>query len=309
MPNETTKLPQKRQGDVRVPPLRDRDIFALTWIGEQYAIRLDHLQRLLGQRPGRDTANEDVISEGAARDVVTRWKKAGWVQTARIRAHEPFWVWPTRLTLRKLGLPYAYKDIERSPLKGLEHLAIINEIRLKKCSGSDNIEWRSSRQLLQESVRSPDQDLLHLPDAEMRLQGVGIIAIEAELSLQKIPELIENVMELIRGEGYLQMRAEHGETRAKKMSQGERSRYAEIWYFAPPKVRKQIRRACARLVQQGDLSPEEADRLSIRWYPLTQTKEEEAQEKREDGDGPDPEESDLDDDDEQGGEEIIGASP
>ncbi len=250
---------------------------------------------MLGQRPGRGAANEGVISACAARDVVTRWKKAGWVQTARIRAHEPFWVWLTRPALCKLGLPYAYKDIERSSLNDLEHLATINEIRLKKCD--DTIEWRSSRQLLQESVRLPDQDLLHQPDAEMRLQGVGVIAIEVELSLQKIPELTENLMELIRGEGYLQMRAEHGADRAKKMREAEPSRYAQIWYFAPPKVRKQIRQACAHLVQQGDLSPEEVDRLSIRWYPLTQTKEEEAQEKQEDNEAPSGSGADADNND------------
>src|SRR5262249_49068571 len=212
---------------------------------------------------------------------VTRWKKAGWVRVERIRANEPFWVWPTRLALRKLNLPYAYKDIEQNMLDDLKHLAVINEIRLKECDGDEDIQWISERQLLQGVVRSPDQESLHRPDAEMHWKGVGIIAIEAELSLKKIPELTENLMELIRGEGYLRLKAEHGAVRAKKLSQGERSRYAEIWYFAPLRVRKQVQRACTHLIEQGDLSEEEADRLFVRWYPLPQTEEEEKQEAQE----------------------------
>ena len=57
--------------------------------------------------------------------------------------------------------------------------------------------------------------------------------------------------------------------KARTMSQGERSQYAEIWYWASPSVCKQVQRACARLVEQGDLSLEEAERIFVRGYPLT----------------------------------------
>lgn len=292
MPDETTKLERKKRSDVGITLWTERDVFALTWIGHQYAIRLDHLQRLLRLRPGHGAANADAISESATRDVVTRWKKARWVQVKRIRVDEPFWVWPTRLALRKLNLPYASKDIEQNMLDDLKHLAVINEIRLKECDGDEDIEWISERQLLQGVIHSPDQESLHRPDGEMHWKGVGIIAIEAELSLKKIPELTENLMELIRGEGYLRLKAEHGAARAKKLSQGERSRYTEIWYFGKRAVRNRVRRACVRLVEQGDLSEEEADRLFVRWYPLTQTEEEEKQEAQENN-----EDLALDDDD------------
>ena len=36
-------------GEIR---LTDRDLWALRWIGEQYAVRMDQLRRLLGSRPG-----------------------------------------------------------------------------------------------------------------------------------------------------------------------------------------------------------------------------------------------------------------
>jgi len=58
-------------------------------------------------------------------------------------------------------------------------------------------------------------------------------------------------------------------------------RYSEIWYFAPEKVRKQVRRARAHLVSQGDLSKQEAERLFVRWYPLAYIGAETVQEDQE----------------------------
>ncbi|HLZ58348.1 MAG TPA: hypothetical protein VKR06_15525 [Ktedonosporobacter sp.] len=114
--------PEKPTPERRCKPRRDagtllftdRDAFALSWIGQQYGIRLDQLQRLLGRSPGKGAVYKDWISEGAARDVVTRWKQGKWMRVARIRAHEPLWVWPTRLGLRKVRLSYQYRDLEQS---------------------------------------------------------------------------------------------------------------------------------------------------------------------------------------------------
>jgi hypothetical protein len=262
-----------------------RDEFALTWIGHQYGIRLDHLQWLLGRHPGRGAANTNWISEGAARDVVTRWKRAGWVRTKRIRADEPFWVWLTRLGLRKVGLPYLYRDLEQSSLHDLKHLYAINEIRLHLGEDAEGAQWTSERQLLQGIIRNKDRELLHRPDAQIQYADGAIIAIEAELSVKKPVELAENLMELLRGEIYLSLKAEHGARTARVMSQGYRSQYTEIWYFAPKKVRKQVRRERARLVQRSDLSEEEAKCLVVRWYPLVESDEELAQEEQENDDG------------------------
>jgi hypothetical protein len=88
---------RKQRSDAGKTLWTDRDEFALTWIGQQYGIRLDHLQWLLGRYPGRGAKHTNWISEGAARDVVTRWKQSKWVKVERIRAREAFWVWPTRL--------------------------------------------------------------------------------------------------------------------------------------------------------------------------------------------------------------------
>ncbi len=285
MPNQTTDTPRKQRSDAGKTVWTNRDIYAITWIAHQYTIHLHHLQQLLAQIPGHGAKTPDQLSEGTARDVVTRWKKAGWVKTAFLRVHEPFWIWPTRTALNILGLPYEYKNIGQTRLDDLEHLATINEIRLLLADGDPSIQWISERQLLQGVVREQGKALLHRPDGEMRLIEGGTVAIEAELSTKKPPELRENLMELIRGIGYLRLKEKYSSEKAVMMSQGMQSQYKEIWYFGPKLIRKQVRRARAELLKQGALTIDEADRLFILWYPLARTSEEEALEKQEDEEG------------------------
>lgn len=256
-----------------------RDEFALPWVCQQYAIRLDHFQWLLGTYPGRGSTYEHWISESSARDVVDRWEKGKWARTKGIRRKEPFWIWPSRLGMRKAGLTYSYWDLEQSSLKELNHLYAINEIRLFICNEEDT--WISERQLLQGVQRVKGHELLHRPDGEIHFADGDIVSIEAELSGKKEHELAENLVELIRGEEYLRLKADYGWRAARSMSAGEQSPYSEIWYFAPEKIRKQVRRERAKLVERGDLSEEEAQRLVVRWYPVVKTDEEEAQEEQE----------------------------
>ncbi|HLZ58347.1 MAG TPA: hypothetical protein VKR06_15520 [Ktedonosporobacter sp.] len=60
--------------------------------------------------------------------------------------------------------------------------------------------------------------MLHRPDAEIQKTGGSIIAIEVELSLKKPFELAENLMELLRGQEYLRLKAEHDTQTAQSMS-------------------------------------------------------------------------------------------
>ena len=56
-------------GEIR---LTDRDLWALRWIGEQYAVRMDQLARLLGSQPGGETSVEGTLSERRTRRTVGR---------------------------------------------------------------------------------------------------------------------------------------------------------------------------------------------------------------------------------------------
>jgi hypothetical protein len=138
----------------------ERDVEALTWIAEQYAVHLDHLQVLLGSLSNRP------VTKSTVSGLLRRWKQAGWVETQRIRATA--WVWPTRETVEGLGLPYGYKDIRESETHELNEIAAINEVRLKL--DNDAVIWVCKRDLLriQESGRV-------LPDAEMHgLDGPNV---------------------------------------------------------------------------------------------------------------------------------------
>ena len=74
----STTTTQQHRSDATTIVLSARDHFALTWISHHYAIRLDHLQVLLGQQKGRE------LSIGTVRNLASRWEKAGWVELMRI---------------------------------------------------------------------------------------------------------------------------------------------------------------------------------------------------------------------------------
>src|SRR5688572_17692514 len=47
------KITMTERRDKGLPQLTPRDRYVLTWIGEQYAVRFDTLEKLLGHMPGK----------------------------------------------------------------------------------------------------------------------------------------------------------------------------------------------------------------------------------------------------------------
>jgi len=248
---ETTK---QRRSDAATIVLTDRDLFALTWLSHQYAIRLDHLQVLLGQQKGA------AISIGATRSLVDRWRDAGWAKARRLLGGEPKWVWPTEEGLSKAGLLYPYKDFEGSwTLLDLQHLAAVNDIRLHTCE-----DWTSQRQFFQrqhlQEVEYSYEPLL-LADAELRLPDGEIAALKVQTCLDPLMltvNLGQVLIELLK-----------------------QSHYAQVWYFGGPAIRKEVQRVCTHLVERGDLDIEEVSRLHVLWYPCAETPEERQQQELE----------------------------
>ncbi len=276
------KKPRRDAGSVQLTP---RDEMALCWMGEQYAMRLDHLQRLLA-RPGPlavPAAVAGEISPGAAREVLRRWIRAAWANARVVGTGEPAWVWPTRLGLHKGRLPYAYRNMGKAA-NGyeLENLYAINEVLLHLEETERDGRWISERQLLQGVQRIKGKPLLHRPDGELHYQDGTVIAVEVELSKKKPDELDENLVELLRGEKYLRLKAEYGPKVAREMSQHARSQYSTIWYFAPEETRRHLWRARARLVREGGVSAEEARDLLMFRYPPARSEEEIRQDEQED---------------------------
>ena len=274
--------PRKKRRDAGKRRFTKRDRSALLWIGHQYGIRLDHLQQLLGRSPGHGARYKDWISESAARDVVTRWEQEGWVHGEYLQVGEPFWVWSTRKLLRQMGLTYAYRNLKASKVDDLEHLYAINTIRLDVETDEPGVHWMSERELLRGRLHIKGNVFLHRPDSVVRLTDGQTVAIEAELSAKKPRELDENLLELLRGEEYLRAKGDVGVSLARTMSRFDRSSYDQIWYFAPKTIRKQVRRARAKLVADEVISEEEAERIYVLWYPLALMDEERLLEARED---------------------------
>ena len=74
--------------------LTERDIDALLFAADMYAMQLDQLALVLG------------VSEARARAVALGWRRSGYADSARIGPGRP-WVWLTRAGLAACGLPYA----------------------------------------------------------------------------------------------------------------------------------------------------------------------------------------------------------
>jgi hypothetical protein len=205
--------------------LTDRDLWALRWIGEQYAVRMDQLGRLLGSQPGGETSVEGVLSERRTRRVVERWTRAGLVETRKILYAEPGWVWLSRAGLRAVGLQVKY--LAPRPM-WLSHVFWCGEVRRGLEARAGNLEWRSERLLHTfGSERNPH----HLPDAEI-LSGNATVAVEVELTPKHLKRLVDIV-------------AWHSHD------------YQQTRYYAAPAAERGVRRAIEKL------TPDQQRRLEV----------------------------------------------
>jgi len=237
MKEATTRKKRSDRGKIA---WNGRDIYALTWIAHQYAIRLDHLQRLLATYPGHGAKTPGSLSEGAARNVVSRWRSAGWVKTAFIRAREPFWIWPTKAALRQLGLAYVYKDLEHMRLDELNHLAAVNEIRLRECH--DGMTWVSQRNLLQQ-IKGGEPSRT-LPDADLYRANGERIAIKAGQSREDQRAFPSFLTTLLRTAS---------------------SPYSEVWFMTQSaSISREICEICTQMLEAGTVTEEEVLQIVIK---------------------------------------------
>jgi hypothetical protein len=102
------------------PAVTARDVAALRFVGEQYAVRLDVLAVLLGRLSPGEPRNGVVLGERTLRRRLGRWEQAGWVVRRRMLGHT--WVLPTRVGLRLAGLEFDCWD--PSPPRLAHHRAV-----------------------------------------------------------------------------------------------------------------------------------------------------------------------------------------
>jgi hypothetical protein len=204
---------RRDKGQIRLNP---RDLLSLTWIGEQYAVRLDSLQVLLGRQAEQVTKVEQKITESSTRRVLDRWKQENLVVGRKILSREPEWVWLTAHGLRQMDLPYKPKD----PSVGqLRHLHLVNQIRLHaEVKYPEFQSWRGERQMRHEHSHNPK---FHVPDGEVIRTDGHIIAVEIERTLKSRRRVAEIVEKLD-------------------------TQYAVVWYFVTPETRTVVEAATVK---------------------------------------------------------------
>jgi len=187
--------------------LTPRQLDILNWIGEQYAVRMDHIQILLGRTATQKTKVDGVASTTMTRKIVfNSWEKNGLVQYTKFLYNKPAWVWLTGRGLYHTGLPYRSRE---PSIQNLNHYHHINAVRLVlETKGIEN--WVSERHLRYdlESNRHKQKDAAlkakkpHLPDSIISYEGKEI-AIEVELTRKNDNALNEILGELDRSYQYI----------------------------------------------------------------------------------------------------------
>ena len=169
-------------GHIRVA---ERDLELLRVVGEQFAVTLPQLARLMGR------------SEHAARWLRARWQRADWVQGRALLVGEPVFVWLTRPGQRLAGLPY--KLWVPNPVM-LAHIRAVTDVRLWVMGRRPEADWISERALARTQQRGPGRRHGHRPDALVRAEGKEV-AVEVELALKKRERLERLVRETVRSYG------------------------------------------------------------------------------------------------------------
>jgi len=179
---------ERRDKGSRLLTARDRRVLA--WIAEQYAVRFDHVRRLLSATPGhtspRFVPGPGGVSDSDVLQVVRRWEQEpAWAVYRRYYIASPGWIWATPHcidVLAGMGMLPAYgRHFLREST--LEHLHWTNAVRLeceRRHPGSRWVSERSIRRML--GRREEGDDLVHIPDGQLWLDERRMVAIEVELS-------------------------------------------------------------------------------------------------------------------------------
>lgn len=222
-PDYPQRPPRIDKGSIR---LTDRDLRCVRWIGEQYTVRFDTLQKLLGREPQQDHSAvpvHGVLSERNTRRAIRRWFDEDLVVYKKILFAEPGYVWLTALGLKAAHLDYKpYQPAVAS----LPHSHVLNELRLKlEGRYQARLTWVAERELRRGHERL-DKDKRrgwHLPDAVVTLDQKAI-AIEVELTQKTDRRLTETVERLTQ-------------------------QYQGVWYFVSDDVREAVVKAIGTRTQ------------------------------------------------------------
>ena len=153
-----------------------RDLELLGLVGEQYALSLPQLARLIGR------------SLHAARWLRARWERAGWARGRALLVGEPVFVWLTRKGQRVAGSEFS---LWRPNPGALAHISAVTDVRLWVASRHPSAGWVCERELSREA-RITGTNGQHRPDGLVVVDGREL-PVEVELS-HKRPARRERIM-------------------------------------------------------------------------------------------------------------------
>ncbi len=201
--------------------LTPRDKMCLLWIGLQYAIRLDQLQRLLFQyTPEQDRyklkPDTNHLSLDRTYEIINKWLVLGLVEKDTILHGDKMWIWLSRHGLREVRLSFNYGDGAPSSVR-LPHLYYINQVRLFLEEQHPYFLWKSERELFRGiGLREKGKKQPHTPDAIITNTANGkVTALEIERSAKNETEFEDDLHELAVS-------------------------YKSVWYFVTGATRRQI---------------------------------------------------------------------
>lgn len=228
---------RKRRSDYGVVRATERDVFLLTWIGEQFALPLDQLLALMNRWKQDEEPDwgPGSLSDETVKWLLKRWDRAGWVEHRKLLAGRPQWVWLSKAGLADMELEYPYMV----PSVGrLNHLYLVNAVRLYiERQRPGQVQWTSERRV---NVERKAEGKHHLVDGELFYQE-KLIAIEVEHTQKSRRRMNSIVQELKRD-------------------------YEAVWYFVSDQANTVVREAIARV--EG--SRREGDWNTFVVYPIVQ---------------------------------------
>jgi hypothetical protein len=167
---------RRRRSDTGRLRCTARDLELLGLVGEQYALSLPQLARLMGR------------SLHAARWLRSRWERAGWANGRAVLVGQPVFVWLTRRGQRVAGSEFS---LWRPNPGALAHIATVTEVRLWIRERHPGAGWVCERELAREA-RITGTSGEHRPDGLVVLEGREL-PVEVELS-HKRPARRERIM-------------------------------------------------------------------------------------------------------------------
>jgi hypothetical protein len=135
-----------------------RDLAALRFVGEQYAVRADVATVLLTRLSVVGPERGSRLSRRAVREQLGRWELAGWAERRRLLGHT--WVTLTRAGLRLCGLEF---ELWSPALDRLDHHHAASVVRLHREPRPGQGGWVSERALW----RRRGKAAWHLADAAL----------------------------------------------------------------------------------------------------------------------------------------------